>query len=154
MKLLRFCLAVLAVGVPTLVLGATLPQQLIGTGADEYRGEQRDFAEYALAVAKAGEGWDLGPLVWAGRVTEVNTVSTGGRCGYAADVVGRYSAEVKLYSLFGVPYGRASVGCGDRSAYRLAGTLPDALMVVVSQVGGRASSSSHHPMTPRSHLGP
>lgn len=102
------------------MLGATLPQQLIGTGADGYRGERREFAEYALAMAKAGEGWNLVPLVWAGRVTEVDTVSTGGGCGYAYDVVGRYSAEVELYSMFGVPYGRASVGCGDPAitAYR------------------------------------
>lgn len=113
MKLLRICLAVLAVGVPTLMLGATLPQQFIGTGADVYRGEQREFAGYALARAKAGEGWNLVPLVWAGRVTEVRTFSAKGSCGYSPDIVGRHKAEVELYSLFGVPYGRASVDCGD-----------------------------------------
>lgn len=113
LKLLRFCLAVLAMWVPTLVLGATLPQQFIGTGADGYRGEQREFAEYALAMAKAGEGWNLVPLVWAGRVTEVKTFSTEGPCGYNPNVVGRHEAKVELYSLFGVPYGRASVDCGD-----------------------------------------
>jgi len=111
LKLLRFCLAVLAVGVPTLVLSATLPQQFIGTGADVYRGEQREFAEYALATAKGGEGWNLVPLVWAGRVTEVKTISTKGSCGYNPDIVGRHEAEVELYSLFGVPYGKASVDC-------------------------------------------
>lgn len=122
LRLLRFSLASLAVGVPALVLGAILPQWFIGAGMDRYRGEQRDFAEYALLSAKAGDGWDLVPLVWAGRVTEVNTASAAGTCGYVADVVGRHSAEVELYSLFGIPYGRASVDCGGDptiTAYRM-----------------------------------
>lgn len=118
-------LAVLALGA---VLGAgwVLPHQFIGTGLDDYRGVEKEYAAGAVEQAKLqdSEWGNPGPLVAAYRVTEVRRCPGRPiRCGPAIRVgegVERenpecegnpFAVDVQTYTLFGLPFGDADLPC-------------------------------------------
>ena len=93
-----------------LVLGAVLPRYFIQDGVARYGGNKNTIARAALHESDVRFGWPESWLVTADRVTDANT------CPYYIrkydDVTAEFSADVQLYTMFGLPHGELRIRCG------------------------------------------
>ncbi|MPZ14013.1 MAG: hypothetical protein GEU73_06250 [Chloroflexi bacterium] len=108
-------LVVVLILVLALIAAFAIPVMLIGTGLDEYEGEERVAGAYAIVAARFGclESIDRF-LVLEMKVTKVEPTSPvsgdGGRV--------RYRSELTMLTLFGIPVGTVSVEGGSIRCFR------------------------------------
>ncbi|MDP9458354.1 MAG: hypothetical protein CYG60_15260 [Actinobacteria bacterium] len=123
--ILAGCLAIPAVLLAVLYLGFALPPLYIGTGADRLEGEDRKMAQLAHSMGSETIADFPGPglFVSAWKVTDVErcpmTPASEEEARLNPDVpppgppfdVLLFSAEVRTYTIFGIPFGTSSMPC-------------------------------------------
>lgn len=115
-KILRGFLLVLFI----LFLGEIVPRFVIATQASEKAGKNGQiFTEYSITEAKNLTG-SLENAIITGRKIEDITVNPGDTMcmDYPIVLKGEYEAKIKLYTLFGIPYGEVDVNCQGSSIKR------------------------------------
>lgn len=99
-----------------LVLGFFAPRVLISDNMDRFEGEKKLFASYALYSAQSLLGGSLEPLIITKFKIEEITQIPNEQCDYGSDniyaiIQGKYTAVVKGYTVFGLPYTQIYVYC-------------------------------------------
>ncbi len=109
---MRGCLAIVLLPI-VLMLGMILPRFFIQDGVERYGGDRNTIARAALDESDVRFGWPERYLVTADRVTDTNT------CPYYirkyGSVTVEFSADVQLYTIFGLPHGELRIKCGASS---------------------------------------
>lgn len=104
-------LLVVVAAVVLLIVGVAVPKLFVGSGVRLYEGEEKNFAEYALWWEPVVRDDPL-PFVMARQVAEVEEIPNEGYvCDPNAEVSSPYEARIRLYTLFGVPYGTTVLDC-------------------------------------------
>ena len=109
---MRGCLAVILLLV-VLASGMFLPRFLIGESAARYAGDRNMVACAALEESDVRFAWPRSWLVTADRVTSAEICPKYVR--RYDDVLAEYSADVQLYTVFGLPHGELRIRCGASS---------------------------------------
>ena len=130
---MRGCLSI--IGLVILVLsGFALPKHFIDSGINEFEGKDRDRARFALWFAEQEQDETVGEImITAYRVERVDKCN-GPPASDPPDIktsptpqeskelarelpyppdVGYVSFEVVIYSVFGIPFGKSSLGCDE-----------------------------------------
>ena len=95
--------------------GWILPHLFITSQENSYLGSERLFAKFALKQAEQFVGGSLEPVVITS--TRIKSLKKIGdrreaKCGYDPFAVeAEYVAELRIYTLFGIPYGELKVDC-------------------------------------------
>ncbi|KPV54493.1 hypothetical protein SE17_03410 [Kouleothrix aurantiaca] len=115
MRRISVALVVLALLLVIAASAIMLPKVSITSGVEQYSGEERTFAAYALKQTDLLVGGSIEPLMIVARhVDEIQRTGDQGSCGYEPFLVNhQYQATVKLYTFFGQEYGFVSVDCSD-----------------------------------------
>ena len=97
-------------------LGVTLPAYLIESGTEHREGLEKRMAEGAVGNVELHWGltFDSMTFMVEKRVTSVRKcpgTPSGEEFEEMVSMLGGYSAEVRLYTLFGIPYGTAEIHC-------------------------------------------
>ena len=93
-----------------------LPQHLIGSGVEDFEGVEKQMAQGALADVELhwGTGLDSTTFMVAKHVRSVKKcpgTPSGEEFKRMVSMLGGYSAEIKAYTLFGIPQGTVVIDC-------------------------------------------
>jgi hypothetical protein len=122
MKKIRISAMVILAVFLCLLIGFVGPAILIPSGDQDYSGEERVFAQFALKQTRLwlAESFS-GRYTPAFRVSSVIKISDNPdfNCAYEPfSVSSEYVAHVRLYTWFGVPYGEFIIDCQGHIEYQ------------------------------------
>lgn len=120
MRRLFLYIAIAAIIFLTISVAILWPKLSITTRIEQYEGEKKVFAAYALKQTDLLLSGSIEPfMVLARRVSEIKLVGTQGSCGYEPFLVhNHYEAKVELYTFFGKRYGLVEVTCDETQIER------------------------------------
>jgi hypothetical protein len=113
MKRIPIYILILVILIIVVLIAVIWPKISITSGVEQYEGEEKIFARYALKQTDLLLSGSIEPFVVLSRhVDEIKVISTNESCGYEPFLVhNRYEANVELYTLFGRRYGLVKVSC-------------------------------------------